>query len=433
MSLPPVSDERHTFTDGVENKARDPESGQDPASALSLMRTRTDRLQYELTVSRTRTIASSQTYSCPHMGNGKVTPLRLSDPDSYLVEFDGPSDSRRPFNWKWSTKLLVSVVACLGTLQASFNSAIFAPGTSGASSEFGVSTEVGTLGTTLYVLGFASGPIIWAPASELIGRRWPMIIGIFGDSVFTISAAVSKDIQTLIICRFFSGLFGASQLSIVPAVLADVFDNISRGSAIAIYSLTVFVGPFSAPFIGGFIAKSFLGWRWTLYIPAFLGFANATSMVFWLKETYSPVILQEKAAEIRRHTQNWAIHAKQDEVELDFGELVHNNFTRPLRILITEPVILFVSIYMSFVYGLVYALVEAVPFTFETVYGMSAGVNALPFIGFILGQVVACAYIVSQHSAYTKKLAANGNVPIPEWRLSPTLIGAPAFAVGIFW
>jgi DHA1 family multidrug resistance protein-like MFS transporter len=35
--------------------------------------------------------------------------------------------------------------------------------------DFGVSNEVVILGTTLYFLGFASGPMIWVPAPELIG------------------------------------------------------------------------------------------------------------------------------------------------------------------------------------------------------------------------------------------------------------------------
>ena len=282
-------------------------------------------------------------------------------------------------------------------------------------------------------MGFASGPIIWAPASELIGRRWPLIVGIFGDSIFVISSAVAKDIQTLILCRFFSGLFGASQLSIVPAVLSDIFDNVSRGPAIAIYSLTVFVGPFAAPFIGAFIAESFLGWRWILYVPSFLGFLSTVLMLGLLKETYAPAILVDKAAQIRRHTQNWAIHAKHEEVEVDMREIAHNNLLRPLRMLLTEPVILLVSLYMSFVYGLVYALVEAIPYIFSKTYQMHAGPAALPCIALIVGQLLACSFILSQHSAYVKKLKANGGVPMPEWRLAPTLVGAPVFTIGIFW
>jgi DHA1 family multidrug resistance protein-like MFS transporter len=275
--------------------------------------------------------------------------------------------------------------------------------------------------------------MLWAPASELIGRRWPLIWGIFGDGIFVIASATAKDIQTLLICRFFSGVFGASQLSIVPAVLADIFDDVNRGRAIAIYSLNVFVGPFSAPFIGGFIAESSLGWRWTLYVPAFMAFLSTISMFCLLKETYAPTILVHKAAKIRRYTRNWAIHAKQDEVEVDIKALIRINFLRPLRMLATEPVLLFVSLYMSFVYGLVYAFVEALPYVFETVYGMHGGVASLPFIGLIIGQLIACLFILSQHASYANKLHSNGGIGIPEWRLSPTLIGAPAFAIGLFW
>ena len=260
----------------------------------------------------------------------------------------------------------------------------------------------------------------------------PLAIGMFGCAIFTIASAVAKDIQTLIICRFFAGMFGASQLSVVPAVLSDIYNNNHRGIAIALYSLTVFVGPFSAPFIGGFITTNFLGWRWTLYIPAFMGLASGSLFILSLKETYTPVLLVSKAAAMRRQTLNWGIHAKQDELEVNFGELMRKYFTRPLQMLVTEPIILLISLYMSFIYGIVYALLEAYPYVFETVYGMSPGTAGLAFIGLIIGQVLACGFILSQHSVYTK-LAANNNVPVPEWRLLPATIGAPVFTVGIFW
>lgn len=254
-----------------------------------------------------------------------------------------------------------------------------------------------------------------------------------GGAIFTIASAVAKDIQTLILCRFFAGLFGASQLSVVPAVLSDIYNNIHRGVATALYSLTVFVGPFSAPFIGGSISSSFLGWRWTLYIPAFMSFASGSLLVIFLEETYAPVLLVSKAATMRRQTSNWGIHAKQDELEVNFRELVQKYFIRPLQMLVTEPIILLISLYMSFIYGIVYALLEAYPYVFETVYGMSPGIAGLAFIGLIIGQVLACVFILSQHSVYAKKLTANNNVPVPEWRLLPATVGAPVFTVGIFW
>ena len=388
------------------------------------------------------------------MGMGKPIPPPLPDLEDYTVDFDGVDDPMHPYNWKrsakyvsillivWTSEILMvlfgirlfaSILVCSGTLIVSWTSAIFAPAIDSTSKELGVGSEVGTLGTTLYVLGFASGPLVWAPWSELRGRKWPLTVSMLLGGIFTIASATAKDIQTLIICRFFAGACGSGQLTVVPGVLADVYNNTYRGVAISLYALTVFVGPFAAPFMGGFIVSSSLGWRWTLYIPAILSFVNGGISLFYLRETYAPCLLIAKAAAIRRQTDNWGIHAQQDMIEIDPRELIDKYFTRPLKMLITEPIILLVSLYMSFIYGLVYCLLEAYPYVFEEIYGFAPGVSGLSFIGLIIGVVLACCYILSQHETYVKKLIENKNVPVPEWRLSPTLLGAPVFAAGIFW
>ncbi|KAJ5678215.1 uncharacterized protein N7477_003848 [Penicillium maclennaniae] len=353
------------------------------------------------------------------IGNGRALPPQLPHPSDYVVDFDGPEDPTHPYNWKLSANLLYQCRLC--------------PGIDYASKEFGVSPEVGTLGTTLYVLGFSSGPMIWAPVSELQGRKWPLTIAMLGGGIFTIGSAVAKDIQTLIICRFFAGMCAASQLTVVPGVLSDVFDNRFRGVAITLYALTVFVGPFCAPFTGGFIATSYLGWRWTLYIPAILSLVNGAFSLLFLRETYAPVILVDKAFHLRRQTGNWGIHAKQEKIEVEFQEMMEKYFTRPLRMLVTEPIILCVSMYMSFIYGIVYALLEAYPYVFEEIHGMTPGIGGLPFIGLIVGQILGCGFMLSQQGAYVKRLDENKGVPVPEWRLRPTLFGAPLFTMGIFW
>ena len=331
------------------------------------------------------------------------------------------------------TRLFTSILVCSGTFVVSFTSAIFAPSINNASKEFGVGSEVGTLGTTLYVLGFATGPLIWAPMSELHGRKWPLTISMLVGGIFTIASASAKDIETLIICRFFAGACGAGQLTVVPGVLADLYDNTYRGMAISLYALTVFVGPFTAPFTGGFIVSSSLGWRWTLYIPAILSLACGCISLFLLRETYAPCLLVAKAAAIRRQTNNWAVYAQHDRVEVNPRQLIEKYFTRPLRMLITEPIILLVSVYMSFIYALVYCLLEAYPYVFGEIYGMTPGVSGLPFIGLIIGQVLSCGFLLSQHVSYTNNLVRNKNVPVPEWRLNPAILGAPIFTIGIFW
>ena len=64
----------------------------------------------------------------------------------------------------------------------------------------------------------------------------------FGFSIFSIGSAVGKDLQTVLICRFFGGVFGSCPLAVVGAVFSDMFDNRTRGLALTVFSMTVFTG-----------------------------------------------------------------------------------------------------------------------------------------------------------------------------------------------
>lgn len=316
---------------------------------------------------------------------------------------------------------------------STFDSAVFSPSAQNVASYFGVGLEVAVLSSTLYIVGYASGPLLWAPLSELKGRRPGIIIAMLGFGIFNTAVAVSKDIQTLMICRFFCGIFGSSPLAVVAAVFSDMYNNRTRGIAIACFSGTVFLGPLLAPFIGGFINMSYLGWRWTAYIPAFMGYAAFLMNLFFLKESYPPVVLIEKAAELRRRTKNWGIHAKQEEIEVDFKELMINNFSRPLRLLFGEPLILAVTVYLSFIYGLLYCFLTAYTVVFQGKYGFNAGLSGLPLFGMVVGLAIAALYIIISSKGYNRKLDANGGVPIPEWRCPPVILGGVLFAAGLFW
>lgn len=399
----------------------------------ALSRIETQRTQHSTTVGRSPTSRESRK-PLPNFGAGKPYPPPLPAMEEYVVEFDGPHDPLHPQNWSMKKKVFLAVILGYTTLVSAFASSIFSAATTQISLFFGVGTEVGLLGLSLYVLGFATGPILWAPLSELRGRRLPLVVAMFGFSIFQIAVAVGKDLQTVLICRFFGGVFGSCPLAVVAAVFSDMFDNRTRGLAITVFSMTVFTGPNLAPFIGGFIVMNpNMGWRWTEYIVALMGFLAFGLDLIFLEETYPPVVLVEKAAELRRRTKNWGIHAKQEEIEVDFRELVTKNFSRPLRLLVTEPIVLLLSIYMAFIYGLLYLFLTAYPIVFQKVHHMNPGVGGLPYFGMILGMLLAGVFIVFTQPGYNRKLEANNGIPVPEWRLPPVIIGGVAFTCGLFW
>ena len=185
--------------------------------------------------------------------------------------------------------------------------------------------------------------------------------------------------------------------------------------------------------VGGFIAKnSHLGWRWTAYTPAIMGFSSCLLALCVQDESYGPVILANKAAELRRLTHNWGIHAKQEEVEVNLKDLLSKNLSRPLKILFTEPIVLFITLYMSFLYGLLYLSLTAYGIVFGDIYGFSSGVAGIPFIGMIVGVLIGLIAVVCLNKRYVRMLQANDDVPVPEWRLPLAMVGGVFFSIGTY-
>lgn len=101
--------------------------------------------------------------------------------------------------------------------------------------------------------------------------------------------------------------------------------------------------------------------------------------------------------------------------------------------LVSEPIVLALSVYMAFVYGLLYLFLSFYPVVFQEIHGFNQGVGGLPFLGMILGEILAGVYMVITQPSYNRKLKANNDRPIPEWRLPPVIIGGVSFAIGLLW
>ena len=96
----------------------------------------------------------------------------------------------------------------------------------------------------------------------------------------------------------------------------------------------------------------------------------------FIPETYAPVVLIGKASRLRKETGNWAIHAELEQVEVNFQALVTKYFTRPLRMLFTEPLLFLISFYISFIYGLLYLSVCT-----DSTFAWAAFCHSLALIG----------------------------------------------------
>lgn len=101
--------------------------------------------------------------------------------------------------------------------------------------------------------------------------------------------------------------------------------------------------------------------------------------------------------------------------------------------LVLEPMLLLLTIYSSFIYGILYLLFGALPLEYQQKRGWSPGVSDLPFLGVFIGILIGCLIIISFTPRYARKLKASGGKPIPEERLLPMMIGSVLFPIGAFW
>lgn len=351
-----------------------------------------------------------------------------------IVDWDGPLDPDNPQNWsskfKWYT---IMILACM-TFVVSFGSSVFSTATIVTSEEFGVSQEVMILGVTLYVVGFALGPLVFGPLSELYGRRTPLMAGMFGFIIFQIPIGVATNLQTVFVCRFFGGAFGSAALAIVPGMAVDLFDPIERGVATMAYAAAVFAGPALGPIIGEFTVKNTdLGWHWTGWFTMIMGaffFAIALPTV---KETFPAVILKAKAARLRQETRNWALHTKQDEEPVHFSYLFRKYGLKPVQMMVKEPILIIMTVYISLVYGILYLIFFAYPYSFQNDREMVEGIASLPFISIFIGVLIACASLTWETKViFTPKFTRAKKV-IPEERLPPMMVGGIVLVIGLFW
>lgn len=159
--------------------------------------------------------------------------------------------------------------------------------------------------------------------------------------------------------------------------------------------------------------------------------------VFWLilRETRGDVILARRAKKLRKETGR-PIYA---ESEISRQSLVHMlkvSFGRPTRMLISEPVVIFFTLWISFAWGILYLFFSSVVQTYSTNYGWSNFQTGLVQLAISVGAVIGTIINPIQDRLYLR--SANRNKerpgkPIPEARLYFAVPGSLLFAGGLFW
>lgn len=170
-----------------------------------------------------------------------------TEADPNIVDFDSDDDPTKAVNWpRWKKWSIVGMLSAL-TFITPLASSMFAPGVGQVMRDFNSDSLIlSGFVVSVYILGYATGPLFIAPFSELYGRAIIYHVSNVLFVIFTIACAVSSNLGMLIGFRFLEGIAGSCVLTNGGGTVADLFIQQERGRAMAIWS----AGPLLGPVIG---------------------------------------------------------------------------------------------------------------------------------------------------------------------------------------
>lgn len=351
--------------------------------------------------------------------------------DPFLVEWL-PKDHENPQTWAASYKWVQTIFVAMATLSVALASSAYSGAVDSLQAQFHPPKQIIiTLGISLFVLGFAFGPLFWAPFSEVVGRRNLFIVTYLIFTLWQGVSIASPNIASLIVFRFLAGFFGSSPLVNTGGTLADMFNAKQRGLAMAIFASAPFLGPALGPITGGFLGES-AGWKWVIgFLTIFAGIITIVGTIT-MPETYAPVLLRWRAQKLAEVTGQYYICKLDKGRDTRLKTQFKVALSRPWLLLIYEPIVTLLSIYIAIIYGVLYSLFGAFPIVFQQGRGWSPGIGGLAFLGVLVGMLIALAYIIFyENGRYGRIADKHGGIAPPETRLPPAMIGAVSIVVGL--
>ncbi|KAF4222172.1 hypothetical protein CNMCM8980_008546 [Aspergillus fumigatiaffinis] len=354
----------------------------------------------------------------------------------YVVSLD-MNPSMDPRNMDYARRWVIVLIVSLGSLCVTCTSSMYTMTYHQLTEEFGCSSLITTLGLTTYIFGLGIGPLFLAPLSELYGRRNIYIISFTLFLIWLVPCAVARNIQTMIIARFFNGLSGSAFLSVAGGTVGDLFNRQELAAPMMFYTASPFIGPEIGPLVGGFINTS-TTWRWTFYVLIIWTAAILVLIYFCVPETYHPVLLKRMALDLRKETGDGRWKAPAEKSYTSVLHMISSSVYRPMQLLALEPMCMNLCIFSAILLGILYLFFGAFQLVFSHIYDFNLWQIGCSFLGILVGMVAAIltdplwrrnyARLERQH----QEAVGEKNEFMPEWRLPPAIGGAPLVTIGLF-
>ncbi|KAL6713849.1 hypothetical protein ACLMJK_008343 [Lecanora helva] len=374
-------------------------------------------------------VSQSNPPEAPSTSDDMMKAMPATPAGGHLLSLTDPDN---PQNWPFNKKVYVSSVTfsfawVVFVIPPAFGATAYTAGIAGVVQRFGVKMQVAILGFSLYFIGIAFAPLITPHLSERYGRQAVYLASFPMFSLFVLGSSFSHSFGALAVCRFFAGFFGGPSLVLIEGTFADVW---SAQLTVAYYSfltLASFTGAAAGPLIGGFLV-AYGGWRWTQWIVLIIGLAV---YLFGIAQpdTY-PREIQRRRAKRSKQTLNLL----KAESGVTLREMATVTFFTPLKMLVSEPIVIGLSLYVGFIFGVTFQWFISIPAVLGLTYNFTVQQVGIAFSAAIVGSLLSLTMSVLMDVGVLHWCKKNHDGTIPEeYRMLPAMVGGPLVTAALFW
>ncbi|GMK59838.1 hypothetical protein CspeluHIS016_0900550 [Cutaneotrichosporon spelunceum] len=378
-----------------------------------------------------RTSQATLTNSLPDGCSYGSIPSKDGGAPERVIWVDFPPDCREnPFYFSTRRKVGITMCALIYCWYCSMTASAFAIQAGDMCADLHCPRLGAEAGIGLYAWGAGVMPLFVAPVSEEFGRRPVYLCALALLWLFHLMQGLAQNTGTALVARFLTGIAGSVGTSVVGGTVADIFTPAQRGLPMM---MTGFVLYFSTGLGGTVFAfvTTRLGWRWTWWIILITLGACAPLFVFLMVETRSSIILRARARALRneRGLGDGGRYISQAEAErVPFLTALRNSMVRPLVFLVSEPIVMFFSLWVALAWSVMYVQIAGLPYMMRTLYGFNTEQVGLVYLTACVGACFGYLGGYAQEHLYRRYAPTRG----VEARLYTPMGAGIVFAVGCF-
>jgi multidrug resistance protein len=317
-----------------------------------------------------------------------------------------------PFEWPNSRKNFIMALSCIATMTTAFTAGAYAPAARQMALEWHVSEIAVLVGITTFCCGFAMAPMVLAPFSEINGR-YPVFVGAgILYLICQICCAVTRSYPGMVVARFWLGCGSSVFSTMVGGVVSDLYHAEERNTPMALFSGAALFGTGLGPLVSGFIVQSG-NWRWVFWLQVITCGLIIGSISLFFKETRGSILLSRKARVLNRWMEDceaagyigfdmpaspgsegvesqrirWKV--KSDEERVSVSRMIGISVYRPMHFLITEPVVFYLSLFVSFAWAILYLTFAAIPVVYGRSYNFGVQQSGAVFSAMCVGALIS--------------------------------------------